>query len=261
MIHIPQLMLEVVLLGTALLLSPRIGFARRRHSFVLGFTALTIVLNLLEDYLGAWTMYVSSAESTGLGRVGLHAVILFDVLKLGVMAYVLSRFAIAVADANFGGGFALLQDDIQMSRVFALAALLAIGAAGAIYVFSLAEYRLGYLPALPWPLHGENSLPIPIRFWGGLRNLTGEEIVTRLGAQSILFYAFRNHRYRTILSIIFSSLYFELWHNGFQRIYLLNFTASCFFAWGYQKRRYECAALAHSIADWLAFLVFPLVFF
>lgn len=261
MIHPAQLVLEAVLLGTALLLLPRIGFARRRHPFVLGFTALTIVLNLLEDYLGAWTMYVSYAESTGLSRIGLHAVILFDVLKWGVMAYVLSRFAIAVADANCGGGFALLQDDERMSSVFALAILLAIGATGLVYVFSLAEYRLGYLPGLPWPLHGEHSLPIPIRFWGGLRNLTGEEIVTRLGAQSILFYAFRNHRFKTILSVVFSSLYFELWHNGFQRLYLLNFTASCFFAWGYQKRHYECAAVAHCLADWLALLVLPLVFF
>lgn len=261
MIRPGQLMLEAVLLVSALLLTSRIGFARHRLPFVLGFTALAVVLNLLQDYFGAWDMYIGYAEATGLRRIGMHGLILFDGAKWGVMAFVFSRLAIAVADAGCGGGFALLQGNFQMGRVLSIAVLTAIMATLTIYALSFMEYRWGYLPALPWPLHSEHTLPIPIRFWGGLRNLTGEEIVTRLGAQSILLYLFRGRRYGAVLSVVFSSVYFELWHNGFQRIYFLNFIASCFLGWAYQKGRYECAAIAHCFADWLAFLVFPFLLF
>jgi len=254
MIKPAQLALEVVLIVAALLVL-RVVPGTRRHRFVLGFTALTLLLNLLEDYLGAWSLYVSYAESAGLSRAGMHALIMFDVVKWGVLAYVLSRLAISLADAGIAPGFALLRSDRQMRSALLTGLVTALGATAVIYVLILAEYHVGFIGGLPW----QHPLPGPLRFWGGFRNLTGEEILARLGAQSVLLYALRNNRYKSILAITLSAFYFELWHNGIKQIYFLNFTASCLFGWAYQKRGYECAAVAHCVADWIFLLILPLV--
>jgi membrane protease YdiL (CAAX protease family) len=95
----------------------------------------------------------------------------------------------------------------------------------------------------------------------GFRNLVGEEVFARLGAQSIALYFLRQLRGGAGLAIVASSLYFEIWHNPFELPQFLNFAASCVLGWAYHKHGYEVAAVGHCVADWLALGVLPSLLF
>ncbi|MFH1277324.1 MAG: CPBP family glutamic-type intramembrane protease [Candidatus Eisenbacteria bacterium] len=256
MIDPMKITLEVLLLVAALL-HFRLAAGSHCQRFLIGFTTVTVTLNLAFYYFAAWPLYVSFGQSSGLESSSLHAMVLFDVVKWGVFAYVFGRLAVGLGDAGFGGGFALLRGDPRISRVVGIGIVGAIVAIGAGYGLSLVEYRLGYLEALPWTWFSDNPVYFKLGLWGGFRNLAGEEILARLGAQSVLLYALRRTRWAPALAIVFSSFYFELWHNGFRELYFLNFAASCGFGWAYHKGGYESAAIAHCLADWLLIVVLP----
>ncbi|MBZ0267507.1 CPBP family intramembrane metalloprotease [bacterium] len=256
MIDPMKIMLEVVLLAAALL-QFRHAAGSHGRGFVIGFTATTLVLNLAFYYFAAWPLYVSFGQSSGLDRSSLHAMVLFDVVKWGVFAYVFGRLAAGLGNAGLGGGFALLRSDPRLSRILGIGIAGATLAIGAAYGLGLAENRLGYLEALPWTWFKDDPVYFKLGIWGGLRNLAGEEILARLGAQSVLFYALRRTAWAPFLAIVLSSVYFELWHNGFRELYFLNFAASCGFGWAYHKGGYESAAIAHCLADWLLIVILP----
>jgi hypothetical protein len=255
-----KIALEMTLLAAAFSLF-RLAADTGRRRFILTFTALTLVLNLVFYYVAAWPLYASYGQTSGIGPSWLHAFVIFDVIKWGVLAYVLSRLAVGLADAGYGGGFALLRSNSRLGGAIELGIVGGVTATGVVYGLSVIEHRLGYLEALPWSFFGENPDDLNLGLWGGMRNLAGEEILARLGAQSILLYAFRKTRWAPALAIVLSSLYFELWHNGFKEIYFLNFAGSCVFGWVYQKRGYESAAIAHCVADWLALVILPRLLF
>jgi len=102
-----------------------------------------------------------------------------------------------------------------------------------------------------------SDLYLKLGFWGGMRNKFGDEVLTRLGVQTLVLYHLRNKPLNRILSVILSSLYFEFWHNGFQEIYFLNFTGSLVFAVAYYKFGSESAAIGHCVADWLWLIAVP----
>ncbi len=117
---------------------------------------------------------------------------------------------------------------------------------------------MGILAESPWPqIAKEADTYRALGFWGGLRNLLGEEILTRIGVQAIAMYLLRKYRFRVILSIIISSLYFEFWHNGFNDLYFLNFSASVAFGIIYHYKGYEASALSHCVSDWLLIVILP----
>ncbi len=251
-----KIMLEVLLLASALLIF-RHAAGRHGRRFVIGFTAATLVLNLAFYYFAAWPLYVTFGQSSGFDRSSLHAMVLFDVLKWGVFAYVFGRLAVGLGDAGLGGGFALLRSNPRFSRIAGVGIVGAALAIGAVYGLGFVEYRLGYLDALPWMWFKDDPVSFKLGLWGGLRNLAGEEILARLGVQSVLLYALRRTAGAPVLAIVFSSLYFEMWHNGFRELYFLNFVGSCGFGWAYQKGGYESAAIAHCLADWLLIVILP----
>ncbi len=256
MISPAKIVLEALVLVAALVYCRELPETRNRR-FVLGFTALTVILNSLFYYFAVWPFFLSS----GVSRSDLQFLVIFDVLKWGVLAYFLSGFAARVADAGFGGGFALLQSERRLGSTVLIGIFAGVAAIAAGYVLSLVEYRMGFLEALPWPFMKDNPGFIKLGLWGGFRNLAGEEILARLGAQSALLYALRKTRGASILAILLSSLFFELWHNGFTELYFLNFTASCAFGWAYGVRGYESAAIAHAVADWLGIVILPRLLF
>ena len=108
-----------------------------------------------------------------------------------------------------------------------------------------------------------NGEPLDVRLavGAGLRNLVGEEVFARLGAQSIALYLFQRLRGGKGLAIVASSLYFEIWHNPFEMPQFLNFAASCVLGWVYHKHGYEVAAVGHCVADWLTLGVLPSLLF
>ena len=260
MIDPGKILLEALLLAAALSLFRHAAGGRARR-FVFGFTATALVLNLAFYYVAAWPLYVSFGQSSGLDRSSLHAMVLFDVVKWGVFAYIFGRLAAGLADAGHGGGFAILQSNPPISRVAGIGIVGAALGIGSAFGLGLVEYRLGYLEALPWTWFKDDPTYFKLGLWGGLRNLAGEEVLARLGAQSILLYALRRTAWAPFLAIVFSSLYFELWHNGFRELYFLNFAASCGFGWAYQKGGYESAAIAHCLADWLLIVILPRLLF
>ena len=256
MIDPMKIMLEVVLLA-AVLRCFRFAVGDRRRRFMIGFAGVTLALNLVFYYVAAWPLYVSYGESSGVEPSNLHAMVLFDVIKWGVFAYVFGRVAVGLAEAGHGGSFALLRSDFRLGRVVGIGIVGALAAIGLVYILAIVGYRQGYFDAMPWNWFGDDPVNIKLGLWGGLRNLAGEEILSRLGAQSVLLYFLRRTGRAPVLAVVFSSLFFELWHNGFRELYFLNFTASCAFGWAYHKGGYESAAIAHCLADWLLIVILP----
>jgi hypothetical protein len=251
-----KLVLEALLVVVAIRLfglKPDPSYRR----LLLGFTALAVVLNGAFYFAAVWPFFLAQAQSSGIGESGLLAFIVFDVTKWGFLAYVLCNAALAVRSKGGGGGFALLRATNRWWRTALAGAVAGVVATALAYGLSIAEHRMGVLGALPWSYMRENRLFTGLAFWGGVHNLAGEEILTRLGAQSILLYLLRGRRGTPLVALVVSSLFFELWHNGFQEVYWLNFAASCVFGLAYHYRGYESAALGHCTGDWLALLVLP----
>ena len=260
MISPSKIFLELVLLAVVMVLLRKRGRSSR-STFVLWFAGLALVLNVLFYYLAAWPLYSSFGQSQGITDATLHLLVWFDIVKWVVLAYFLSRFVVKVPEQTQPGGFLLLRQRRHGWTIVVAGILGGLLTTILIYSLSYAEYYLGFLEAMPWSYIKENDLYCQLGLWGGLRNLAGEEILTRLGAQSVLLYLLAKYRLAPFFAILLSSLYFEFWHNGFRELYFLNFSASLVFGWIYQKFGYESAATSHCVADWMGLVVIPRVMF
>ena len=255
-----KIALEAVLVVVALGMLRKFSLSSSRRFFLI-FASVTFVLNMIFYYVAAWPLYVSYGDSSGLGRGALHSLIIFDVAKWCVFAFVLSRLSDAIAQKGSAGGFALLRPKARIGSTIGIGVLSGIIAAAAVYCLSIIEHRCGCLEEMPWRFFADNPVYQGLGFWGGIRNLAGEEILARLGAQSILLYLFRKTRGAPFLAIILSSLFFEVWHNGFRELYFMNFIGSCVLGWAYHIRGYESAAIGHCVADWVSILILPRLLF
>jgi hypothetical protein len=185
----------------------------------------------------------------------------FETIRWGVLAFVLSRLAVRLQDAGVTSGFALRQNLKRAPSLLGIGIAVGVVVTVTLYGLSLIEYRVGYLNVLPWPVANGEALDVRLVAGGGVRNLVGEEVFARLGAQSIALSLLQRMRARAALAVILSSLYFEIWHNPFEVPQFLNFAASCVLAWAYHKFGYEVAAVAHCVADWLALGFLPAILF
>jgi hypothetical protein len=256
MINPPQLVLELVLIVTALLLSrslstPRHGF------FLITFALLAAAATAIFYYVVVGPLLVERGfdQSVVVGSVA------YETIRWGVLAYVFSRFAVRLQHHQLTTGFAVLRSRSNLGRAVGVGIGVGVLTSTAMYGLAFVEHRLGYIDALPWPVANGEPLNIAFAVGGGLRNLVGEEILTRLGAQSIALYLLRGVRAGPVLAIILSSLYFEFWHNPFEMPQFLNFSASMILGWAYHRYGYESAAVGHCVGNWLTLAVFPAVFF
>jgi hypothetical protein len=197
----------------------------------------------------------------GFDRSVLIGTVAFETIRWGVLAFVLSRLAVRLQDAGVTSGFALRQNLKRAPSLLGIGIAVGVVVTVILYGLSLIEYRVGYLNVLPWPVANGEALDVRLVAGGGVRNLVGEEVFARLGAQSIALYLLQRMRARAALAVILSSLYFEIWHNPFEVPQFLNFAASCVLAWAYHKFGYEVAAVAHCVADWLALGFLPAILF
>jgi hypothetical protein len=197
----------------------------------------------------------------GFDRSVLIGTVAFETIRWGVLAFVLSRLAVRLQDAGVTSGFALRQNLKRAPSLLGIGIAAGVVVTVTLYGLSLIEYRVGYLNVLPWPVANGEALDVRLVAGGGVRNLVGEEVFARLGAQSIALYLLQRMRARAALAVILSSLYFEIWHNPFEVPQFLNFAASCVLAWAYHKFGYEVAAVAHCVADWLALGFLPAILF
>jgi hypothetical protein len=260
MISPSKIFLEALLLVVVIVLVLRQRTSTHR-TFVLVFTAICSVLNILFYYLAAWPLYLSFGESERLSISNLHFLVWFDIIKWALLAYFISRFAATAQEEQPLPGFELLRNR------YTLWVILSAGVVGGFlttmlfYSVSYAEHYVGFLDVVPWPYLKGNDLYLNLGFWGGLRNLAGEEILTRLGVQTVILYLLARYRWSPVAAILVSSLYFECWHNGFRDLMFLNFTASVGFGIVYQKFGYESAAISHGVSDCLALVIVPRVLF
>jgi hypothetical protein len=260
MISPPKILLEAGLLIVVVVL-----IMRQRQSghktFVGLFTAICVLVNILFYYLAAWPLYISFGDSERLPISSLHLLVWFEIGKWALLAYFISCFVAVAQEMHPLPGFEVLRRGCRPWVI------LSVGLTGGLlitlffYAVSYAEHYFGFLEVVPWSYLKDNDLYMKLGVWGGVRNLAGEEILTRLGIQTVTLYVFAKHKWAPVAAILVSSLYFEFWHNGFRDLMFLNFTASVGFGLVYQKFGYESAALSHSVSDCLALVVLPRVLF
>lgn len=257
MISGPKIFLEVILLIWIIIVLNKEGWKISNTKFLYVFTVISLILNIMFYAFGAWPLYVSFGEQQGITNRLLFLMVVFDILKWTILVYFITRFALKVENKIDGGGFIITQKRFPIIRVIpigvATGVIMVIVVSGITYLI----FKDGLFER--FNEMKQSNLYLKLGFWGGLRNLFGEEVLTRLGVQTLILYSLRKRSIGIILSIILSSLYFEFWHNGFRELYFLNFSASVVFASAYYKYGYESAAVGHCVADWLFLCAVPYV--
>jgi hypothetical protein len=166
-------------------------------------------------------------------------------------AWLFTRLAFICA-AKFNlteGGFTLLKEPLNLWRSLLAGLGGAFLAALLICLYSFL-YGHPFFPDRPMPLLGVGT---------GLTNLAKEEILFRLGAQTMLLVLLGRFRYNNLVAILGSALLFEIWHNPLEAVNGLNFLISLTFAAIYQRYGYEASAIAHSLADVIVYAVLPMM--
>jgi hypothetical protein len=256
LLDLGQLVCELVLIVAALVVSHFVPKAKHRH-FAIGFAALAAIVNYLFYRIAVVPIY----RANGFSQAAISFSVAWQTIRWGVLAFVMGMVAVRLEESGVTSGFALLRSPSRLPQALAFGLAAGAVAAVAMYGLSFVEHRFRDFGALPWPI--ANGQPVDVRFAiaGGLRNLVGEEIFARLGAQSVVLYFLRRSRRGAVIAVIVSSLCFEIWHNPIKFPQFLNFTGSCFFGWAYHKYGYESAAVAHCVADWLVLAILPLLLF
>jgi|GEM_PF-2647798 len=257
MISGPKIFLELILLTGVLIVLNKEGWKVAHPKLLYTITSVSLILNILFYILAAWPLYVSYGQQANISNQTLYSMVIFDILKWTILVYFITRFALKVEDKISGGGFVITKSHSAYIKRIPIGILAGILMVLIVNGMMYLPYRDGFLQRMHEMK--QSSLYLKLGFWGGLRNLTGEEILTRLGVQTLVLYFIRKKHLGIILSVLISALFFEFWHNGFQEIYFLNFTASVIFALFYYKYGYESAAIGHCVADWLTLCLVPYV--
>lgn len=255
MISGPKIFLEVILLIWIILVLNKEGWKISNNKFLYVFTFISLILNTVFYIFGAWPLYVSFGEQQGITNNLLFIMVIFDILKWTFLIYFITRFALKIENSIAGGGFIITQKRFPILRTIPIGVIAGILMVIVVYGITYLIFKDGLFEKLNEMK--QNNLYLKLGIWGGFRNLVGEEVLTRLGVQTLILYSLRKKSFNVILSIILSSLYFEFWHNGFKELYFLNFSGSVIFAIAYYRYGYESAAIAHCVADWLALCIIP----
>lgn len=255
MINGPKIFLEIILLIWIILVLNKEGWKISNNKFLYLFTFISLILNIVFYLFGAWPLYVTFGEQQGITNQFLYLMVIFDILKWTILVYFITRFALKIENKISGGGFIITQKKFPILRIIPIGIFTGIIMVIVVYGITYLIFKDGLFERLNEMK--QSNLYLKLGFWGGFRNLIGEEVLTRLGVQTLILYSFRKKSFGVILSVILSSLYFECWHNGFKELYFLNFSASVIFAIIYYKYGYESAAVGHCMADWLALCIVP----
>lgn len=255
MISGPKIFLEVILLIWIILVLNKEGWKISNNKFLYLFTFTSLIFNIVFYIFGAWPLYVTFGEQQGITNQSLIIMVIFDILKWTILVYFITRFALKIENKIDGGGFIITQKRFPILRTIPIGVITGILMVIVVYGITYLIFKEGLFEKLNEMK--QNNLYLKLGIWGGFRNLVGEEVLTRLGVQTLILYSLRKKSFNVILSIILSSLYFEFWHNGFKELYFLNFSGSVIFAIAYYRYGYESAAIAHCVADWLALCIIP----
>lgn len=201
-----------------------------------------VFISLVSQLVLFWVVLPSYTGEKIPGAVALGLPVFY-----GLEVYLITRLALIYTPVLRGGGFALrgARSSFWLWAGLGGAAV----AVGLIVVYSLA-FGQRFFPDQPSLLMGLGT---------GFTNLAREEVLFRLGAQTMLAYALRKYRYGWAWAVVGSALLFELWHNPIPEVNGLNFLISCTFALLYHRWGYEAAALAHGLGDLAVFWGLPMM--
>lgn len=255
MLNPPQLLLELGLLGWAVVLLRRKGWPAVHRGALWTVTLGAVVTNTLVVATG----YATLLKLSGLPPAQLWLMAALQLVKWMVVAYLMVRLALSLQPGLPAGGFALLQPGRSVVRAVLTGLAFAVVAVVAVFAKVWIEQVAGLHDASLWAAYREKAAAMrPMVFWAGLRNLFGEELMPQLGIQTLIMYYAGRRRWVGVASVLGAALFFEVWHDGFQHLHFNNFLFGVFFAAAYRRSGYEAAAVAHGTTDWLLYVVLPL---
>lgn len=249
--------LELVLLVWVVVLLRRHGWRTERPRLVWTMTVGALVTNLLL-YLVLLPTLKAQAVEQQLNTATLYGFLAFRTVEWAVFAQLLTRLALVLGRRyDLPGGFAYLRPRHRASRTVLFGVVTGIAAGGLGVALAQAWVAVGIVERPIWMEMLKAGFTWQAGFVGGVRNLFSEEVLMRLGVQTLLLYHLRRYRWAPLAAIALSSLFFEVWHSGGTDFFFINFAVSLVFAWSFNREGYETAAIGHCVADWLA-LALPL---
>lgn len=255
-----KLALEFVLFVFALNLSIKYRKVKINQYLLWSVTIGTLITNTALFYLNI--DFLTRAYYSKVSQFQKYVLINIEITKWTVLSYIITRFNLSIKDRVASNiGFVINDGNFNILKLFPIGLIAAIIAAIGVYLVPFVYYWTGIINVNPIKL----IQPIvesmrQFAFFGGIRNLFGEEIIARLGVQTLILYYLGDRKFHVSISIILSSFFFFLWHDGISNLNPSNFIASLIFGIVYSKYKYETAAISHCLTDWIAYLVFPLVF-
>jgi len=211
-------------------------------------------------YASLFSMLKAEAARQNISEVALFGFLVFRTVEWATLAHVLTRLALALGRRHdLPAGFSYLRPGFKPFRTVLLGIATGVAASALGYALVRLWVTAGIFERPIWVEMAEAGATWRNAVWGGVRNLFSEEVVTRLGVQTLLLYHLRRFRWAPWVAIVLSSLFFEVWHSGGTDFFLINFAASLLFAWSFARFGYEVAAIAHCVTDWLA-IGLPLFF-
>ena len=255
-----KLLLEFILFVFTLSLTIKNRKSQINQKLLWTITFGTLLTNIVLFYCNI--DYLTITYYSKVTQLYKYVLINIEIIKWTILSYTITRFNLSIKNqiaANFG--FSIDYGSFNIVKLLPIALIAAIIAVIGIYLVPFVYYWTGIIHDNPIRLI--QPVVVAMRqfaFFGGIRNLFGEEIIVRLGVQTLLLYYLRNRKYRVSFSIILSAFYFFLWHDGIGNLNPSNFIASIVFGIVYSKYKYETAAITHCFTDWIAYLFFPLLF-
>jgi hypothetical protein len=255
-----KLILEIALFLWVVTLLIKFKWSKVNQKILWIVTLGTLVTNVALYYFNI--EFLTKNYYWGLPEVRKYAIINFEIIKWTVLSYFCTRFALTVRDQiKQKTGFSL-EDKAparnKIPRLLLVGLISSIIVTVVVLLVPFIYYWIGLLNISPLkimqPIFEEMR---QFAIFGGIRNLFGEEIIARLGVQTVILYHLGKRKYGGFLAVVLSAAYFTLWHDGFGNINLLNFAASLVFGTVYSSYRYEAAAVAHWLADWMLYLAVP----
>lgn len=220
-------------------------------------TAGTVVFHSLLTYGAILPSAAAREVAAEVGSGTLHALLAIGIVKWTILSHVLTRLALRLSPDGAPGGFALAGADRPLGSILATGVVTGILATGVLYGLGWAWYALGLVETPIWIELTGAGFDARLGILGGLRNLFGEEILTRLGVQTLVLHHLRGRRLGPLAAVVISSLFFEIWHADLPRLLFLNFSVSIVLAVAFDRRGYETAAIGHCTADWLGVALLP----
>ncbi|MFZ1978393.1 MAG: CPBP family glutamic-type intramembrane protease, partial [Bacteroidota bacterium] len=224
-----KLALEFILFAFAIILSIKYRKVKINQYLLWTITIGTLITNIALFYLNI--DFLTATYYSKASQFYKYFLINIEITKWTVLSYTITRFNLSIKDRVHSKiGFVIDDGNFNILKIFSIGLIAAIIAAISVYFVLFAYYWTGIINVNPIKI----MQPIvesmrQFAFFGGIRNLFGEEIIARLGVQTLILYYLGDRKFHVSLAIILSSFFFFLWHDGIGNLNPANFISSLIF--------------------------------